>query len=203
MKRSATLGVLFLGMVFGGGKAALADSYSFTTVNVPGASDTIAYGINNSGQVVGYFGDGSGFHGFVDTGGVFSTINDPSATASTLAHGINSSAQVVGSFVDGIANRGFVDTGGVFSTINDPSAPGQTSAQGVNDGGQVAGYFYDGTADHGFVATPIATPEPGTLTLLGCGLIGLAALYRRKLAVGESELRPNCSDLRSGKIAKP
>jgi PEP-CTERM motif len=33
------------------------------------------------------------------------------------------------------------------------------------------------------LGTPIATPEPGTLTLLGCGLIGLAVAFRRKSAL--------------------
>jgi hypothetical protein len=72
----------------------------------------------------------------------------------------------------------------LFTTVNDPSAnPGSTVDYGINSSGQVVGYFQDGTGVHGFLATPIATPEPGVLTLLGCGLIGLAALYRRKLAL--------------------
>ena len=37
--------------------------YSFTTIDVPGGIDTNAYGINNSGQIVGGFGDG--IHGFL------------------------------------------------------------------------------------------------------------------------------------------
>ena len=33
---------------------ALTGCYSFTTFDVPGAYSTVAYGINNAGQVVGY-----------------------------------------------------------------------------------------------------------------------------------------------------
>ena len=38
--------------------------YTFTTLDVPGFF-TDAFGINNVGQVVGFFSDSSGVHGFV------------------------------------------------------------------------------------------------------------------------------------------
>lgn len=37
----------------------------FTTWDVPGASHTLAFGINDAGQIVGYFNDVIGSHGFV------------------------------------------------------------------------------------------------------------------------------------------
>ena len=40
--------------------------YSFTTIDVPGQS-TRAWGINDSGQIVGYFDDTTGEHGFLAT----------------------------------------------------------------------------------------------------------------------------------------
>jgi uncharacterized membrane protein len=43
---------------------------TFTTIDVPGASGsfgTQAYGINNSGQIVGSFQDATGVHGFLGT----------------------------------------------------------------------------------------------------------------------------------------
>jgi probable HAF family extracellular repeat protein len=68
---------------------------SFTTIDVPGAGFTYAYGINDSGQIVGEY-DG---HGFLDSGGSFTTIDVPSATF-TEAIGINASGQIVGIFGD-------------------------------------------------------------------------------------------------------
>jgi hypothetical protein len=36
------------------GRANAQRSYAFTTLDVPGSLDTVAYGINGSGQIVGY-----------------------------------------------------------------------------------------------------------------------------------------------------
>jgi len=67
-KRLAITGLLLLGILFGGSKAALADP--------PG----------NTNQF-----------GFLDTGGVFTTLNYPGPAASyTAAFGINDSGQIVG-----------------------------------------------------------------------------------------------------------
>jgi probable HAF family extracellular repeat protein len=82
---------------------------SFTTIDVPGSnSHTIASGINDSGQIVGYFFDTRGVeHGFVDTSGSFTTIDVPGAQ-STTAYGINDSGQIVGSFSNGPGGHGFL-----------------------------------------------------------------------------------------------
>jgi probable HAF family extracellular repeat protein len=60
-------------VVFGGVETAFAGTlYTFTTIDVPGAGfpfGTVAYGINDSGQIVGYFKYTSRlvFHGFLAT----------------------------------------------------------------------------------------------------------------------------------------
>jgi probable HAF family extracellular repeat protein len=102
---------MFAMAVFGGVETAFADSiYSFTSIDVPGASFTYAHGINDSGQIVGGFDDATGTaHGFLDTGGSFTTIDVPGAT-NTFANGINNSGQIVGSFTDGRTNHGFLAT---------------------------------------------------------------------------------------------
>ena len=42
-----------------------ASAFTFTTIDVPGATATIAFGINNRGQIVGLYADVSGaLHGF-------------------------------------------------------------------------------------------------------------------------------------------
>ena len=53
--------------------------------------------------------DSSRGHGFLDTGGIFTTIDVPGAT-STSAFGINDSGQIVGSFYDGTTTHGFLAT---------------------------------------------------------------------------------------------
>jgi probable HAF family extracellular repeat protein len=77
MKSSAILGLMIFVVLFGNG-AALADSFGFTTIDDPSATgDTEARGINNSGQIVGTFFDATGAHAFLDTAGVFTTIDYP------------------------------------------------------------------------------------------------------------------------------
>jgi hypothetical protein len=52
---------------FGGVETAFADiSYSFTTIDAPGAVNTYARGINGSGQIVGYFADPGGVQGYLE-----------------------------------------------------------------------------------------------------------------------------------------
>ncbi len=74
MRRSTSglsLAVLLLGGALGVAIPALADSFSFTTLDVPGTNSfTGAYGINSVGQIVGVFRDTGGkLHGFLRTAG--------------------------------------------------------------------------------------------------------------------------------------
>ena len=84
-------------------------SYSFTTLADPNATPygypdvfppyTIAQGINNSGQVVGSYLDGSngwGVLGFVYSNGTYNTLSNPYNTLSNPASGINDNGLIVG-----------------------------------------------------------------------------------------------------------
>jgi len=144
---------------------------TLTTITPPGAAWSRAYGINDSGQIVGDFAYSAygPYQGFLDDGGVFTPISVPGATV-TWANGINDSGQIVGFYAGGDCPLnevcGFLDSAGVFTTLNFPGAP-WTIANGINDSGQIVGIY--GT-----------TPEPGTLALLGAGMIGLAGTLRRR-----------------------
>src|SRR5262249_3091653 len=50
-------------------------SLTFTQIDVPGAFFTLAFGINNAGQIVGSFDNSTGRHGFLDTGGIFTQLD--------------------------------------------------------------------------------------------------------------------------------
>ena len=178
--------VLVIGFVFALQTSASAVSFTFTTVDAPevipmigGNFGTDARGINAAGQMVGVFVDAAGGHGFVDTGGVFTTIDVPGAS-STAAFGINDMGQIVGFFADATGGHGFLDTGGVFTTIDVPGAS-FTQANGINAAGQIVGLFGDATGAQGFfdaggIFTPIVfTPIDGPRTL-PTDVIGISAM---------------------------
>ena len=80
-----------------------------------------ANGINSNGQIVGTYTDANGSHGFLDIGGMFSSIDAPfGGVLGTFATGINDSGQVVGFYAVGNEIHGFLDFGGAFTSIEYP-----------------------------------------------------------------------------------
>src|SRR5262245_33506854 len=77
---------------------AAAGSYTFTTINPPGLTETFIGGVSASGVAVGSGLDSSGnVVSFLDSGGNFSTINFPgSAPGTTNVATINGPGQYVG-----------------------------------------------------------------------------------------------------------
>src|ERR1019366_2923199 len=75
-------------------------------------------GINDAGQVVGSYTDGSGVeHGFLYSGGSFTTLNVPS-NQNTFPRGISNSGQIVGYYgggPDGSSYRGFLYGSGIYT----------------------------------------------------------------------------------------
>ena len=88
------------------GSPANASAFSFTQLDVPGATLTAARGINDAGQIVGVFTNSTGTHGFLDTGGSFTQIDVPGAILEgTRANGINGAGQIVGFFQNSTGTR--------------------------------------------------------------------------------------------------
>lgn len=147
--------------------------------------DVAATGINDAGQVVGTFFNGSGNVGFLDAAGLITTITAPGAVAGTTdPTGINNLGEITETFQDAAGTHGFVDIGGVFTEFDVPgSLPGSTNAAAVNDLGAVVGFYSTALGVNGFLATPAGAttvPEPGSLALFGIGVMGLAAASRRR-----------------------
>ena len=104
---------------------------------------TEAVGINDAGQIVGVYFDSSGAqHGFLDSGGTYTTLNDPvSGAYDTVATGINDAGQIVGNYTDSSGTpHGFLYSGGTYTTLDDPLGTEGTFADGINDLGQIVGY---------------------------------------------------------------
>lgn len=142
---------------------AVAGSFDFHTVDVPGSTETIIVGMNNSGNLVGIYFDQNGIpHGFLDVGGTFTTIEAPDSHS--LANGIDTAGNIVGTNHSHTGSQGFQYSGGNFSFFSYPGALA-TGAQGVNDSGAIVGYYLDNNREsHGYSKvgsnyTPIDVPN--------------------------------------------
>src|SRR6266566_4485683 len=144
--------------------------YTYTTLDDPSAvgANTFAYGINDTDQIVGVYPDASNKgHGFLLSGGLYDTLDDPLGTNGTFAQGINEAGQIVGSYRDASnKSHGFLynPNGGTYITLDDPLGTHGTFAQGINDAGQIVGTYYNsiGTGAHGF----LYNPNGGTYTTI-------------------------------------
>jgi len=117
---------------------------TYTTIDYPGATYTLAYGINMAGDIVGSYTDVSfRYHGFLLSQGVFMTI-DPPGSALTYATGINDNGEIVGFYEDPSfsATHGFILQGQTFTIIDFPGSP-VTAPYALNNAGVVAGYYND------------------------------------------------------------
>jgi uncharacterized membrane protein len=127
------------------------------TVAVPGATRTIAAGINDRGEVVGKYQNADGRdHGFLrDRWGRYRRIDVPGA-GGTEAYKLNDRGQLVGTYnpqgpsAGDPGSKGFLLDRGRFTTIHMPGAV-YTQALGINDAGVVVGEYLDSDGNfHGY-----------------------------------------------------
>jgi probable HAF family extracellular repeat protein len=136
-------------------------TYTYTDINVPGSfqNTTAAIGINNSGEVSGYYSDGSHTHAFTDISGNYTTVDFPNASVDpTVGSRLNNDGDLVGYLYFSGYTYGYfngTETGwqgfalGVSST---------TVAYGVNDADLVVGIFNNGHNYYsGFTTTDFST----------------------------------------------
>jgi hypothetical protein len=132
--------------------------YEFTSVDYPGAAQTLVYDSDGTTAVGAFvFAPGnpsSPTTAFTAAGGVYQTLDVPNSTASA-ATGINASGLIVGAYQDVAGNvHGFSTSD--RNTFNDIDFPGATSTQviDVNDAGVVVGDYFDAVnVEHGFVTS--------------------------------------------------
>jgi len=110
----------------------------FTPVDVPGSDATTVSGINDRGQMVGYYDRDGARHGFLMSAGRVTRIDRPGARF-TVPSRIDDRGRVVGGYGDPKAAgaRGFLWDDGDFTTIVAPGVRTDTLAYDINDRGDI------------------------------------------------------------------
>jgi probable HAF family extracellular repeat protein len=165
---------------FSTSEAFVASNGSVTYLGTFGGNWSVAYDINNNGQVVGMATlPGSVQRAFLYSNG--SMINLGTLSGDSQAHGINDSGQVVGATADGLA--AFLYSNGSMQDLNTLAGAAATgwqlqSALDINNNGQIVGLGSYGGQTHAYLLTPVPEPEAYALMLAGLGLIGWRARRR-------------------------
>jgi hypothetical protein len=86
-------------------------SFTFATIDAPGALNTVVDGISDCDEVVGAYYDSSGGHGFIDDDGTYTTLNVPGIT-NTYGVAINDRGEVAGFYDDSSGEQGCIEGAG-------------------------------------------------------------------------------------------
>jgi hypothetical protein len=142
--------------------AAQATTYSYTTIDFPGSTQTQPYGINDSDQIVGAYNVNVGF---LFSNGVYSTF----ASVAGLPTGINDSGQVVG-----ISSLGtFLDTNGSVTILSVPGT-NEGGVPGINNLGQVVQSLGNGSSTADLNVYVFSNGVPTLITALPTGTYATA-----------------------------
>jgi hypothetical protein len=147
----------------------------FHRIRISGSMSTTASGINNHGDIAGFYtGRGGVTRGFLlGAHGHLTRLTVP-GSSSTMAFGVNDNREVVGTYMTGSGNNaksfGFIWSRQFgFRTVNDPHGSGATTLNGINDAGDLVGFFTDakGNTDgllvaQGHFRAPLAPPVTTT-----------------------------------------
>ncbi len=153
----------------------------FTPISIAGATSDVVTGINNAGEISGFYvsavnGDTYGFT--ENTNGSNLTSFEAAGSTNTMFLGVNNNGEAVGTYTGPNGNtHGLTYANGVFTAINDPFAVGAagTTVNGVNDQGQLVGFYSDAAGNvDGFLATPV--PEPPAVATFATALLLLAGV---------------------------
>jgi hypothetical protein len=154
----------------------LKDGAAYTMLDWPrnplGYPSGPATGVNDSGQVVGYY-FGATYHGLLLSGSTQTTLDFPGANA-TVADGINNSGSIVGRYVDATGGHAFLATAssltvtGLKWNTKDGGVDFQYQIQGtdLSKATTVALYWASGTTFDTVIGNPIMSvttqTAPGT-----------------------------------------
>jgi probable HAF family extracellular repeat protein len=118
---------------------------TYTQIDYPGGTQTLAIGINTAGDVVGTYTDGLVQRGFLLSGGGFTTIDYPDVSKTTILFGINDVGQIVGYTGDATIGFSYDIQAQTFTRLQySPST--QTLPDAVNNAGTIVGLIQNPTS---------------------------------------------------------
>lgn len=171
--------LLAFSVALGVASTAMGQPGGYTAIDFPGASQTLAWGINKGGDIVGSYTIAGVTHGFKLTGGQFITIDYPGATNTTVT-GINALGEVSGiCMISGIVHA-FLLSDGEFTLIDVPGST-YTNATALTAHGEIIGRYIVGGVGYGYLL------RAGVFTTIGfpgATFTGSAAMNERGDIVG-------------------
>jgi len=130
----------------------------YTTIDVKGDTNSVAWGINNAGLITVYAtNSASAFDAYIVTGKKFKKINNPNGGSGsgqgTIVHTPNNKGDIDGTYFDSSsAEKGWLLHAGKYYDVVDPG--GTSRADGLNDKATIVGRYGAGTfGGTGFKAT--------------------------------------------------
>jgi len=169
-------------------------SYNFTTIDNPrDLTFNQLLGINDLGEIAGYFGSGAAGHpnrGYVIPPFSHAFVNENfPGSVQTQVTGLNNRGVTVGfwSSMNNASqvndNHGFVDVGGHFRTADfptgSPAVPPVDQLLGVNDSNVAVGFYTDAAGNNHGYEYDINSGRFGTVTEAGVTSLTAAAINNR------------------------
>ena len=123
--------------------------YRLVTIDAPGASETDAIGVNNTGQVAGYYLDAAGNpHGFLWENGGLQTVDYPGAPLTQGGH-VNDVGLIIGNYGTFTSQQAAAYNTRLATWTTLPDIPGLPViiGHGINNSGVGAGGACNGNAE--------------------------------------------------------
>jgi len=151
-------------------------TFTFNKVHLPPGQSYFPGGVNNAGEIVGFYVDNvPSTHCFTLKGTTFTIVDDPNGTNS-VCDKINNKGAIVGSYQQSVTGigMGFLYENGQFTDIAGPGGATPAAAMGINDNGDVVGTYMDiNGIPHGFLlkgTTYVTLDVPGALFTIARGI---------------------------------
>jgi probable HAF family extracellular repeat protein len=118
--------------------------------NAPGSTSTVAWGVNDFGEIVGRSSGTSGNFSFIRSkDGQYQNILPPTIEAVVQAVAINNSLKVVGHYSDNNGQHAFLWDNGQFTELRVPGASGNSDVRQLNNNDQALLFAtVDGAGSH-------------------------------------------------------